>query len=96
MYEIVLLAAAQEDLERLRAYARTTVLDVIETHLRQAPRRESRSRIKRLRGRRELDYRLRIGSDLRVFYRVEGRHVLVQRVLFKEEARAYYDKEGDS
>ncbi|HEY3169898.1 MAG TPA: type II toxin-antitoxin system RelE/ParE family toxin [Thermoanaerobaculia bacterium] len=47
--------------------------------------KESRSRIKRLRGRRRPQYRLRIG-DLRVFYDVAEERVEVLAIVSKEGA----------
>ncbi len=92
-YAILLLTEAQEDLDRLRAFERAMALDAIETHLRHLPRLESRSRIKRLRGR-DGEYRLRIGAALRAFYRVEGNEVLVLRVMAKDETAEYYGGES--
>ena len=42
--------AANEDLDRYRAYDRIAILDVIEKRLRHEPTREGKSRIKALRG----------------------------------------------
>ncbi len=56
------------------------------------PRQESRSRIKRLRGKQSADYRLRIGR-LRVFYTVEAAEVFVLRIMGKEQTAAFYRKE---
>jgi mRNA-degrading endonuclease RelE of RelBE toxin-antitoxin system len=55
--------------------------------------KESKSRIRRLRGITTPDYRLRIG-DYRVFYTVDedARRVVVLRVMRKEETRSYYEE----
>jgi mRNA interferase RelE/StbE len=68
-YEILLAPQAVEDLRRLRAAVRSEVRDALESHLRHQPRKESRSRIKRLKGITKPRYRLRVG-EVRVFYDV--------------------------
>ncbi len=68
-YEIVLAPEAVDDLDRLRSTDRAQVRDEIETHLRHEPEKLSKSRIKRLRGIRKPQYRLRVG-EIRVFYDV--------------------------
>jgi len=57
------------------------------------PTRESKSRIKRLRGQQLADYRLRLG-DYRVFYTVDEdqRRVDVLRVLHKQQTQEYYEE----
>src|SRR5262245_61953739 len=84
-FDIVLTAEAVEDGRALTAYVRAEVRDAIETHLRHEPRRTSRSRIKRLRGMRRPQYRLRVG-DIRVFYDVLGSAVEVLGIVAKSEA----------
>ncbi|NOZ23989.1 MAG: type II toxin-antitoxin system RelE/ParE family toxin [Planctomycetes bacterium] len=58
------------DLDGLRKYDASQIADAMEKHLARQPTRESKSRIKRLRGISNPDYRLRVG-DHRVFYNVE-------------------------
>ena len=92
-YEIVLKRGAIDDLDRLRKYDATQVADAMEKHLTYEPTKESRSRIKRLRGVSDPDYRLRV-ADYRVFYSVreqEGR-VDVLRIMHKDETREYYEE----
>ena len=69
MVAIVLAPEAVDDLRGMEAYVRATVRTALETHLRHGPGKASRSRIKRLRGLRHPQYRLRVG-DIRVFYDV--------------------------
>ncbi len=88
-FRITLKPDAIRDFDRLHKFAATMVTDRIERHLRFAPARESRSRIKRLRGQQTADFRLRVG-DYRVFYRIEGNEVLILRVLHKDETRQFY------
>lgn len=83
---------AIRDLDRMRRFDATKILDGVERFLRFQPRKESRSRIKRLRGRLSADYRLRI-DDWRVFYKVRESEVQVLRVLHKEETQSFYEEE---
>lgn len=71
-YEAVLSPEAVEDLKRLAAHNKATVKDSIEVHLRDGPTKTGRSRIKKLRGLRHPQYRLRM-NDIRIFYDVECR-----------------------
>ncbi|WP_197423271.1 type II toxin-antitoxin system RelE/ParE family toxin [Bradyrhizobium valentinum] len=75
-FAIILAPEAVEDLGRLTANVRTTVRTALETHLRHEPEKVSRSRIKRLRGLRRPQYRLRV-DEVRVFYDVSGTTVEV-------------------
>lgn len=59
--------------------------DAIERHLRKEPERTSKSRIKRLRGLKRPQYRLRVGQ-VRVFYDVVGGEVRVLGVVRKSAA----------
>lgn len=92
-FEIVLAPTAVDDLTSLRASVRATVRDAIETHLRHEPRKVSRSRIKRLKGMRQPQYRLRV-EDIRVFYDVSDTQVAVLAVVSKSEAEAWLDRFG--
>ena len=91
--EIVLAPEAMEDLETLRAYERAMVREGLETHLRYEPGKTSRSRIKRLRGMRRPQYRLRV-SDIRVFYDVTDEMVEVLAIIPTEEVAAWLDRYG--
>jgi mRNA interferase RelE/StbE len=84
-FEIVLAPEAVEDLKGLKANVRTDVRSALETHLRHEPRKLSRSRIKRLRGLRKPQYRLRVG-DVRVFYDVTESTVEILAIVAKLEA----------
>ena len=93
-YEIVLAPEAVEDLRGLRANVGATVLTALEIHLRHEPEKTSRSRIKRLRGLRRPQYRLRIG-DTRVFYDVSRSTVEILAIVTKSEAEAWLRQFGD-
>lgn len=84
-HEIILAPEAIDDFRSLSANLKATVRDALETHLRHEPEKASKSRIKRLRGLRRPQYRLRIG-DIRVFYDVSGMTVEVLAIVAKSEA----------
>ena len=92
-YEIVLKRSAIADMDGLRKHYATKIADAMAKHLEFEPTKESRSRIKRLRGLVNPDYRLRVG-DYRVFYSVDvdACRVDVLRVMHKDETRAYYEE----
>jgi mRNA interferase RelE/StbE len=92
-FAIVLAPEAVEDLGRLRANIRATVRVALETHLRHAPDKTSRSRIKRLRGLARPQYRLRVG-ELRVFYDVSGTTVQILAIVAKSETGAWLAQFG--
>jgi mRNA interferase RelE/StbE len=92
-HEIVLSSKAAEDLRRLDAHTRAAVRDAIEVHLRYEPTKLSRSRIKRLRGLAQPQYRLRVG-EVRVFYDVEEERVEILAILFKPMAEQWLREEG--
>ena len=93
-FELVLAPQAIEDLKRLKAHLRAELRDAIETHLRHEPKKTSRSRIKRLRGIRQPQYRLRVG-DIRVFYDVSDETVEILAIVPKSEADAWLIQFGN-
>jgi mRNA-degrading endonuclease RelE of RelBE toxin-antitoxin system len=94
-YEIILAPEAVDDLRQLRANVRATVRDAIERHLRHEPARESKSRIKRLRGLRHPQYRLRV-DDIRVYYDVSGETVEVLAIVPKSDSDTWLREAGES
>src|SRR6266481_4367384 len=92
-YAIILSPEAIEDLRRLKAPTRSEVKQAMEIHLRHAPLKESKSRIKRLRGIRRPGYRLRIG-EIRVFYDVSDDTVEVLAVVPKSKASEWLERVG--
>ena len=92
-YEVVLAPQAVEDLRGLAARARSEVRDAIERYLRNEPTRTSKSRIKRLRGLAQPQYRLRVG-EIRVFYDVVEQTVQVLAIISKEQASAWLQERG--
>jgi mRNA interferase RelE/StbE len=93
-FAIILAPEAVEDLRRLTANVRTTVRTALETHLRHKPEKVSRSRIKRLRGLRRSQYRLRV-DEVRVFYDVSGTTVEVLAIVAKSEAESWLAQFGN-
>ena len=92
-FEIVLSPGAAQGLAALRPDVRSGVRNAIELHLRHEPTKVSKSRIKRLRGLDQPQYRLRVG-EIRVFYDVFEETVEVLAVISKEEAEAWLAKEA--
>ncbi len=92
-YEIILAPVAAEALKALKAHRRAIVRDALERHLRREPTKVSKSRIKRLRGLSQPQFRLRI-DDLRVFYDVAEKEVQILAIVPKAEAQAWLAQEG--
>jgi len=93
-FVIVLAPEAVKDLRRLTANVRTIVRSALETHLRHEPEKTSRSRIKRLRGLRRPQYRLRV-EEIRVFYDISGTTVEVLAIVAKSEAESWLAQFGN-
>ncbi len=93
-FEIILAPEAVEDLGGLTAGVRATVRTALETHLRHAPKKTSRGRIKRLRGLLHPQYRLRV-DEVRVFYDVSGTTVEVLAIVPKSEAKSWLAQFGN-
>ncbi len=93
-YEIVFSPEAAEDLHRLKANVRATVRDAINVHLQNEPTAVSKSRIKRLRGLSQPQYRLRV-DEIRVFYDVTEDTVEVLAIVPKSEADSWLEANGE-
>ena len=94
-YEIIFAPEAIRDLKRLQEPERSAVRRAIETHLRHEPAKVSRSRVKRLRGLSQPQFRLRV-RDTRVFYDVREDRVEVLAIVFKADAAGWLAKAGKS
>ena len=92
-YEVVLAPEAAKAYRSLPAYRRAEVRDALERHLRHEPTRVSKSRIKRLRGSSQPQYRLRVG-EVRVFYDVTREAVEVLTIVTKAEAARWLAEHG--
>jgi mRNA interferase RelE/StbE len=93
-FEIVLASEALDDLRALKANLRAVVRDALEAYLRHEPTKVSRSRIKRLRGLRRPQYRLRVG-EVRVFYDVTEATVEILAIVAKSEAEEWLAQFAD-
>jgi mRNA interferase RelE/StbE len=93
-FAIVLAPEAIEDLKRLKANVRAEARAALEAHLRHEPKEASRSRIKRLRGLRKPQYRLRVG-EVRIFYDVTETTVEVLTIVTKSEAESWLAQFGN-
>jgi mRNA interferase RelE/StbE len=92
-FDIVLAPEAVQDLKALKAGLRAAVRDALETHLRHEPAKTSKSRIKRLRGLRRPQYRLRV-DEVRVFYDISGATVEILAIVPKSEAETWLARYG--
>jgi mRNA-degrading endonuclease RelE of RelBE toxin-antitoxin system len=94
-YRVVIAKSAQESFKRLDARRRSALKEAMRTHLENAPKQESKSRIKRLKGLRQPQYRLRV-QRLRVFYDVndEQKRVEVLGFVMKPEAENWLQEYG--
>ena len=92
-FEIVLAPRAAASLKSLAVPVRTGVREAIELHLAHEPTRVSKSRIKKLRGLSQPQYRLRVG-EIRVFYDVSETQVQVLAVVTKADAQAWLEEQG--
>ena len=94
-YEIVLSPDAVNALGELPAYKLAEVRDALQRHLRHEPTKASKSRIKRLRGLSQPQYRLRVG-EIRVFYDVANETVEILTIVAKSQAQAWLTEHGAS
>jgi mRNA-degrading endonuclease RelE of RelBE toxin-antitoxin system len=93
-FEIVFAPEAAGDFKRLKASLRATLRAAFEAHLRHEATKTSRSRIKRLRGLRRPQYRLRVDT-IRVFYDVSGTRVEILAIVSKPEAESWLTRFGN-
>jgi mRNA-degrading endonuclease RelE of RelBE toxin-antitoxin system len=92
-YEIVLSPDAASALKALSTPIRTGVTEAIWLHLAHEPTKVSKSRIKRLRGLSQPQYRLRV-DDIRVFYDVTEGQVQVLAIVTKADSQAWLNEQG--
>lgn len=92
-FDIVLAPGAVATLKSLPVPVRTAVVKALAVHLTHELRKVSKSRIKRLRGLRQPQYRLRVG-DIRVFYDVTETQVQVLAIVTKAQAQTWLDEQG--
>ena len=91
--EIIFAPEAVQDLKRLSARDRSVICDAIERYLRHDADQARESRVKRLRGLSQPQYRLRI-EEFRVFYDVSDDAVEVLAVVPKSGTSAWLEEMG--
>jgi mRNA-degrading endonuclease RelE of RelBE toxin-antitoxin system len=94
-YDIILSPEAVDDLGHLKANVRASMRDAIEAHLRHTPTKVSKSRIKRLRGLKRPQYRLRI-DDIRVYYDVIESNVEIIAIISKSDSADWLARVGEA
>jgi mRNA-degrading endonuclease RelE of RelBE toxin-antitoxin system len=94
-FEIILAPAAATALKNLSVPIRTGVTKALHVHLTHEPTKVSKSRIKRLRGLSQPQYRLRVG-EIRVFYDVTETQVQILAIVTKAEAQSWLDEQSTS
>ena len=94
-YEIRVTDNAREDFLALDARWRSAVKAAMEAYLHHEPTKASKSRIKRLRGLRQPQYRLRVDA-IRVFYDIDGGHVNVLGIVPKDRADEWLARYGEA
>jgi mRNA interferase RelE/StbE len=94
-YVVVIAQSAKEQFARLDARRRSNLKAAMRMHLETDPMRESKSRIKRLRGLRQPQFRLRV-DDVRVFYDVNEveKRVEVLGFVKKPETHRWLEEHG--
>jgi mRNA-degrading endonuclease RelE of RelBE toxin-antitoxin system len=92
MFEIVFRPLAIKQLRKIKRYYAGIIVNAIERHLSEEPEKTHGS-IKRLRGRQDATFRLRV-QNYRVFYDVAEDKVEIIQVLHKLETPSFY-QEGD-
>ena len=89
MFLIAFKSQAINDLKRIKRYHAAAILDAIEKHLVEEPERITGASIRRLRGRQQATFRLRV-REHRVFYDVIEDQVEIVRILHKSETMTFY------
>jgi len=92
MFKIVFKREAVRQLKKIKRYHTRAILDAIESHLGEEPEKATRTSIKRLRGRQQATFRLRV-QDYRVFYDVIEDRVEIVQILHKSETRLFYEED---
>jgi mRNA interferase RelE/StbE len=94
-YAIVITRTAQEDIDRFHARWQSTLFRAMREHLEHEPKKESKSRIKRLRGLRQPQYRLRV-DKARIYYDVDdsAQRVEVLGLTLKEQSAHWLSQHG--
>jgi mRNA-degrading endonuclease RelE of RelBE toxin-antitoxin system len=94
-YQVVIAKSAEEVFKKLNAQVRSSLKSAMRTHLQTTPKQISKSRIKRLKGLRQPQYRLRV-DRMRVFYDVNDKNNRVEVLGFvmKPETAKWLQEHG--
>lgn len=94
-YEVIIAESAETVFRELDARWRSTLKNAMRRFLEHEPKKESKSRIKRLRSLRQPQYRLRVG-EMRVFYDVNDALDRVEVIGFvlKSETGTWLEQHG--
>ncbi|MBI3921192.1 MAG: type II toxin-antitoxin system RelE/ParE family toxin [Armatimonadetes bacterium] len=94
-YEVILAQSAERTFRKLEAPWRSTLKQAMRHFLEHEPKRESKSRIKRLRWLRQPQYRLRV-DEMRVYYDVndELHQVEVLDFVLKPQSQEWLEEHG--
>jgi mRNA interferase RelE/StbE len=95
-YSVVIAYSAEAEFENFDARWQSALLRSIHEYLEHEPAKESKSRIKRLKGMKQPQYRLRV-DNVRVFYDVdeERGRVEILDFVFKAHANEWLQKHGE-
>lgn len=93
-YEVIFAPQAVQDFKQLSARDRAKVRDAIEMFLRFEPNKTGQSRIKRLRGMKRPQYRLRI-DEIRIFYDIADADVEILAIVEKSSAATWLADMGE-
>lgn len=93
-YEVIFSPEAVADFKALKVNVRAAVRDTIEKHLRFEPTKESKSRIKKLKGINHPQYRLRI-EKIRIFYDVHEDSVEILAIVEKSQVASWLKNIGE-
>jgi mRNA-degrading endonuclease RelE of RelBE toxin-antitoxin system len=91
MFDVEFKSEAIAALRKMKPYFARQILDAVDTHLRHEPERTSKTRIKKLRGKQQATFRLRVGS-YRVFYDVLENLVSVSAILHKDKTPKFCEQ----
>lgn len=94
-YQVIIAKSAEEVFKNLNAGIRSSLKKAMRTHLQTSPKKVSKSRIKRLKGLRQPQYRLRV-DRMRVFYDVndEKGRVEILGFVMKSETGKWLQDQG--
>ena len=96
-YGIVFARSAERDYRKLKQSERAAVRDALNAYLTDAPKKSRKTRIKRLTGLKQPQFRLRVG-DVRIYYDVndQEKRVEILGIVSKSRSERWLKKKGIS